>query len=102
MDHEKDDGTPMSESDRNATPLIYANWFAASPSPFELALDFGYQAPHMEEPQRTVRIVNTWEHAKLLKEILDQIIEQREANVGEISRPPGVEFSDATPTQAKD
>jgi hypothetical protein len=83
-----DDPTP------DEVPVVYANWFAAGPSPFELAIDFGYQAPDTDGPRRVVRIVNTWEHAKLIKQVLDQIIEIREGNTGEIATPPGIRLSD--------
>jgi hypothetical protein len=86
----------MSDQDTDNLPLVYANWFAASPSPFELAIDFGYQAGDTGQAQRSVRIINTWEHAKLLKQVLDQVIEIRESNVGEISTPPGVELREAS------
>jgi hypothetical protein len=88
--------------DQDQLPLVYANWFLAAPSPFELALDFGYQAADMERPQRSIRIVNTWEHAKLLKQVLDQIIEARESNVGEIPVPPGVQMRDVAQIDGSD
>jgi Protein of unknown function (DUF3467) len=83
-----DDPTPKDD-----VPVVYANWFLAGPSPFELALDFGYQAPDTDGPRRAVRIVSTWEHAKLLKQVLDQIIEIRENNTGEIAEPPGIRLN---------
>jgi hypothetical protein len=92
----------MTKPDTNDIPVVYANWFAASPSPFELALDFGYHAADIERPRPNVRIVSTWEHAKLLKEVLDQVIEIREGNVGEIGRPPGVELNEPAATTAEE
>jgi hypothetical protein len=76
---------------RPELPLIYANWVRLVPSPFELALDAGYFAPDTP-PQPNLRIVMTWEHAKILQRALTGIIQQREENVGEIKTPPGIEL----------
>ena len=72
-------------------PIIYANWVAASPGPLDLALDFGYAMPG-EPAQAGVRVAMTWEHAKLLRAVMDNIIKQRESNVGEITEPAGMEL----------
>jgi len=85
----------MDEPNTPDVPLVYANWFALAPSPFELSFDFGYQAADTGGPHKTVRIATTWESAKMLKELLDAVVERREENVGEIQRPPGVTFAEA-------
>jgi Protein of unknown function (DUF3467) len=75
-------------------PIVYTNWLRAIPAPFEFGLDFGYiQASAealTEPPKAAVRIVMTWEYAKLLRNALQEIIEQREGNVGEITLPEGI------------
>jgi hypothetical protein len=94
MGGKDDDGELMAEPDNPDVPLVYANWFTLTPSPLELALDFGYQAVDTGGPRRVVRIASTWESAKMLKELLDAVIERREENVGEIQRPPGIGWSE--------
>ncbi len=75
-------------------PLVYTNWLRAIPSPFDFALDFGYMVPLPEPPAEpptpTIRVVMTWEYAKLLRNALNEMIEQREGNRGEIMLPPGL------------
>jgi hypothetical protein len=75
-------------------PIVYTNWLRAVPAPFEFGLDFGYiqpsAQPPTEPPKAAVRIVMTWEYAKLLRNALQEIIEQREGNVGEIALPQGI------------
>lgn len=70
-------------------PILYANWVRAVPGPLDLALDYGYIAADTPQ-QPAVRVVMTWEYAKLLQKLLNAAIEQREGNVGEIELPPGV------------
>ena len=77
---------------RSDLPLLYANWARAVPGPTELALDLGY-GPQGTEPEPSVRVVMTWENVKLLEMILARVIEQREANVGEIKLPAEVSLS---------
>lgn len=75
-------------------PIVYTNWLRAIPSPFDFALDFGYMVPTVEpggaHPKPSVRVAMTWEYAKLLRNALNEMIEQREGNHGEITLPPGV------------
>ncbi len=80
--------------DITGLPIIYTNWLRAIPAPFEFGLDFGYMqptsGPPTEPPKAAVRIVMSWEYAKLLRDALQEVIEQREGNVGELTVPPGV------------
>jgi Protein of unknown function (DUF3467) len=80
--------------DIEGLPIVYTNLLRTIPSPFEFALDFGYIAPRAEmptEPPRgQVRVVMSWEYAKLLRDMLQEAVEQREGNVGEIQKPPGI------------
>lgn len=80
--------------DLTGTPIIYTNLLRYVPSPFEFALDFGYIAPSAElpsgPPPAQVRVVMTWEYAKLLRDALQKAIATRERNVGEIRRPQGI------------
>jgi len=77
-------------------PLVYANWIKFVPGPFDLSLDLGYFGPDTP-PQSTMRLVVTWEHAKLLHSALGELVAQREENVGEIKHPPGVQLSSGEP-----
>lgn len=84
--------------DIEGLPIIYTNLLRIIPSPFEFAFDFGYIAPSAEmptaPPKGQVRIVMSWEYAKVLRDALQAAIKTRESNVGEISRPPGVVLVD--------
>ncbi|HEV3323068.1 MAG TPA: DUF3467 domain-containing protein [Solirubrobacteraceae bacterium] len=80
--------------DIEGLPIVYTNWLRAIPAPFEFGLDFGYMAPMTEAPteppKAAVRVVMSWEYAKLLRDALQEVIETREGNVGEIKPPPGL------------
>jgi hypothetical protein len=80
--------------DMDGVPVLYTNLLRATPSPFEFALDFGYITPKTEPPSGPpagqVRVVMSWEYAKLLRDAMQEVIEMRESNVGEIKRPPGI------------
>lgn len=84
--------------DIEGLPIVYTNWLRAIPAPFEFGLDFGYMQPSTEPPteppKATLRVVMTWEYAKLLSNALQEVIEQREGNTGEIKLPPGVVMAD--------
>jgi hypothetical protein len=73
---------------------FYANWLRTVPGPLEFALDFGYIEPGIEAPpggpREDVRVVMTWEYAKLLRDAMNQAIETREGNMGEIRELQGV------------
>lgn len=80
--------------DIEGVPIVYTNWLRAIPSPFDFALDFGYMVPVAESggepPKPAIRVAMTWEYAKLLRNALNEMIEQRESNHGEITLPPGI------------
>ncbi len=80
--------------DLEGTPILYTNLLRMVPSPLEFALDLGYIAPRDaqpdEPPKAQLRVVMSWEYAKFLRDAMQQVIEQREANAGEIKSPPGV------------
>jgi hypothetical protein len=91
--------------DMEGVPVLYTNLLRTNPSPFEFALDFGYITPKAELPSSPpagqVRVVMSWEYAKLLRDAMQEVIETRESNVGEIKRPPGIVDVTAT-TEAKE
>lgn len=63
--------------------MIYANAVSAAAGPIELNLDFGYQPP-VGEPTWAIRIATTWEHAKLLHDLLGDMLGRYSKDVGEI------------------
>jgi Protein of unknown function (DUF3467) len=94
-----DDGNHMSEPfvqppNIEGVPIVYTNLLRTIPSPFEFGLDFGYIAPSaempLEAPRAQLRVVMSWEYAKLLRDMMQEAIENRESNVGEIQQPPGI------------
>lgn len=64
-------------------PLVYANVMAASAGAIDLSLDFGYRGP-AAEVEVAVRVVMAWEHAALMHEIIGQLLERYQEDVGEI------------------
>jgi Protein of unknown function (DUF3467) len=79
----------------DANVVVYTNLLRTIPSPFDFALDFGYIRPRppdtpREPPPAQVRVVMSWEYAKLLRDALGEAIAVREGNVGEIKEPPGI------------
>lgn len=78
-------------------PIVYCNWVRLAPGPFDLALDVGYVAPDSPD-QPDLRLVMTWEHAKILCHALNEIVEQRERNTGEIKAPPGIVLTSISDT----
>jgi hypothetical protein len=87
------DSIPRSP-DMDGVPVVYTNLLRTTPSPFDFSLDFGYIAPTNRVPDAPpaaqVRVVMTWEYAKILRDTLQEAIDTREGNVGEIGRPPGL------------
>jgi hypothetical protein len=63
-------------------PVLYINWFRTVGSPGDLAVDVGYQTNNMP-PQPAAHLVMTWEHAKLLRDTLSEVIENIEKVIGE-------------------
>lgn len=64
-------------------PVVYMNWLRTIGSPGDLAVDVGYQTANMP-PQPAVHLVMTWEHAKLLRDALTNVIDGIEAQIGEV------------------
>lgn len=62
-------------------PLIYVNWMRTIGSPADLAIDVGYQFAN-EQPQPGAHLVLTWEHARLLRDTLTELIEGMEREFG--------------------
>jgi Protein of unknown function (DUF3467) len=56
---------------------------AATASPVDLALDFGYRGPNAE-PNTAVRVVMAWEHAAMVHEIIGKLLERYQEDVGAI------------------
>jgi len=61
-------------------PTFYVNAVTAHGGPFDLTLDFGYR-PGGETYDTQVRLAMSWEHTKLLSEMLGQAVKQYEEKV---------------------
>jgi hypothetical protein len=64
-------------------PVLYMNWLRTIGSAGDLAIDVGYQTANMP-PQPAVHLVMSWEHAKLLRNTLTDVIDGIEKQIGEI------------------
>jgi len=78
-DRPQEEEKPIAEP----TQLIYANILKAEGGPYDVALEFGYKAGEAE-PVFPVRVAMSWEHAKSLLQLLDNLIEGFEERVAEV------------------
>jgi hypothetical protein len=74
--------------------VIYVNWVRTIASPYDLSLDLGYRTDPFPPPSFPVRAVMSWEQAKILQLLLNDAIENFEAEVGSI-REVGGEIGEA-------
>ena len=68
------------------TVLVYCNAVRAFGGATDVTLDCGFRYGN-DEPTMAVRLVMSWEHAKMLLPVLEQLINNYETNVGEIPSP---------------
>jgi Protein of unknown function (DUF3467) len=66
------------------TKLVYANWVRMNATPFDLAIDLGYHDEPGPPDAFPVRVAMSWEHAKVLADLLAQNIKAYEDQVGEV------------------
>lgn len=71
-------------ADPQADKPIYINALNAEATAFDVALDMGYRLRQDEVPDPSVRVVMSWEHAKLLVIALQRLIDDFETKVAEI------------------
>ena len=64
-------------------PLVYANIMSASASPVDLSLDFGYRGSD-GVINMAVRVAMSWEHAQLVHQLMGQLLDRYQEDVGEI------------------
>jgi hypothetical protein len=74
-------------------PLVYANWFRSVHTPTELALDLGYRG--VGDPQPALRLLLAWPYVAELREVLDRLIRQYEAETGEKVPEPAIDLGPA-------
>ena len=64
--------------------LIYVNWVRYRSSPYDLTLDVGYRANPGPPQEFPVRLVMSWEQAKILRILLEDAVDGFEKDVGPI------------------
>ena len=62
-------------------PTFYVNSINAQGGPFELTFDFGYRLGD-EDFTPNVRVLMSWEHAKIMTGMIGQLVSEYEARVG--------------------
>ena len=92
-----DEGLPRAEIGSGDAPFIYVNMVSVNIGPFDVTMDFGYQAPEARrkaaaegqpaEYERVVRIAMSHGHAKSMIPILAGVIAKLEEEVGRIPTP---------------
>lgn len=84
--------------------LIYVNWVRYISSPYDLSLDVGYRSEPGPPDEFPVRLVMTWEQAKILRLLLEDAVDDFEENVGSIREIEGkpVDVTDLTPDEAEE
>jgi hypothetical protein len=93
-----DDGTPLTEVGADDAPFVYANVVNMNIGPFDVTMDFGYQAPEARhkadveggappEFKRVVRVAMSHGHAKSMIPIIAGLVANLESNVGTIPTP---------------
>ena len=95
------DGSPVAEVGAEDAPFIYANFVSVNIGPFDVTMDFGYQAPEARrkaaaegqppEYKRVVRIAMSHGHAKSMIPILANVIASLEKEAGGKILTPGFE-----------
>lgn len=84
--------SPWDHDPTDAT--VYSNWVRAGSTPYDLSLDFGYRRREGPPPEFPVRVVMSWEHAKVLQEVLQTALSDYEEAAGSI-RDMGTEIAPA-------
>ena len=96
-----DEGLPRAEIGSGDAPFIYVNMVSVNIGPFDVTMDFGYQAPEARrkaaaegqppEYKRVVRIAMSHGHAKSMIPILANVIASLEKEAGGKILTPGFE-----------
>jgi hypothetical protein len=63
------------------TKLIYANWMRVNGTVYDVGIDFGYIDEKGPPDAYPVRVVMTWEHARLLLGLLERNLSSYEEQV---------------------
>jgi hypothetical protein len=84
--------------------LIYVNWVRYISSPYDLSLDVGYRADPGPPEEFPVRLVMSWEQAKILRLLLEDAVDGFEENVGPIREIGGgvVDITDQIDSEEED
>ncbi len=65
---------------------VYTNAVQFYGGPFDITLDLGYRPASDVEPEMLVKVTMSWEHARVLHEILGRLVDDYESKVGLIPR----------------
>ncbi len=92
-----DDGTPIAEVGADDAPVVYANIVIMNIGPFDVTMDFGYQAPEArrkaqaegKQPEfsRVARVTMSHGHAKSMIPVIAGLVANLESEVGTIPTP---------------
>ena len=77
-----DVASPWDHDPTDAT--VYSNWVRAASTPCDLSLDFGYRRREGPPQEFPVRVVMSWEHARVLHEIIAVALSDYEEAAGSI------------------
>lgn len=93
-----EDGSPIGEFGAEEALFVYANIVLMSVGPYDVTMDFGYQAPEdrrkaraSENPQpefkRVVRVAMSHAHAKSMIPVIAGLVAKMEETMGTIPTP---------------
>jgi len=74
----------VAADDQPQPALVYANWVRLVPTPFDLALDVGYNTQSGPPDAFPARVVMSWEHALVLNELLLNALADYKKQAGEL------------------
>lgn len=90
------------EPQDRADAVVYANWVRVESTPFDIAIDLGYRSDPSPPVRFPVRVITTWEHAAVLRDLLDSAISEYEEEIGALRDFQGEIGPAATPEDADD
>lgn len=84
--------------------VVYVNWVRYRSSPYDLSLDVGYRSNPGPPQDFPIRLVMSWEQAKILRVLLEDAVDGFEENVGPIREIEGepIDVSDLMAADAEE